>query len=320
MLRPRERSGSSPFPPNAVSDAGGLERSAFRRCPATPPNSGASLWARRALAVCFVWALATCVAGADAEIRIGMDTRSRPWAFVPGLDYSKEDWGQTPRISAAQLTLLQGLDIDFMKALAHRLNAVPRVVPCAWAHIEEGLLSKQFDLLINAWVPNSKTSPKIAVSSPYYEWGLVIVVRTDNTSIRSYHDLAGTRLGYFRDAVVERSVSNLGAHLTAFDDSDVLFDALAARDVDAVAEDSTYVRWRVAHDSSFRVAGEPLNRLGYFVGVRKEDTALYQKVEAAIRDLIQSGEIDHMRKRWETAADSPTRRPQTSSDVVGAPH
>ncbi len=231
-----------------------------------------------------------------------MDRRSRPWAFVPGLDYSKEDWNQPPKISASQLELLQGPDIDVMKALARRLNTVPKVVPCPWVHIEEGLVSNQFDLLINAWVPNSRTPSRIVASSPYYEWGLLIAVRADNKTIHSDRDLAGARVGYFRDLTVERSVENLGAGaLVPVDDSDRLFDELAAGKLDAVIEDSTYVRWRVVHDNSFRVVGERLNRLGYRVGLRKGDTGLYQKVEAAIRDLIQSGEINKIRKHWESA-------------------
>jgi ABC-type amino acid transport substrate-binding protein len=236
-------------------------------------------------------------------LRFGMDTRSRPWAFVPGLDYSKEDWSQPPKISPAQLELLQGLDVDIMKAIAIRLNAVPKVVPYSWSHIEEGLVSKQFDLLMNGWVPNSRTPSTIVASSSYCDWGLLIAVRADNKTIRSYLDLAGSRLGYFRDPSVQRSVDNLAAsQLISYEDSDVLFEALAARKIDAAVEDSTYVRWRVAHDSSFRIVGDPLNRLGYFVGLRKDDTDLYEKVQAAIRDLLQSGEIDKIRKRWASPA------------------
>jgi len=185
-----------------------------------------------------------------------MDTRSRPWAFVPELDYSKEDWTKPPRVSAAQLKRLEGVDVDFMKALAGRMNAVAQVVPWPWDSIEEGLSSKQFDLLINAWVPSDRTPASIVGSSPYYEWGLLIVVRSDNGSIGSYRDLASRRVGHFKDRAVDLSVRNLGAGtLVPLDDSDLLFDHLAAGKVDAVVEDSTYVRWRVATDRRFRTVG-----------------------------------------------------------------
>jgi ABC-type amino acid transport substrate-binding protein len=52
------------------------------------------------------------------------------------------------------------------------------------------------------------------------------------------------------------------------------------------------------------VVGEPLNKLGYHVGVRREDAALLARVQAAVKALVDSGEIEKIRKRWE-ASDAP---------------
>ena len=241
-------------------------------------------------------------------LRVGMDTRSRPWAFVPGLDYTKEDWNQAPRLGPTQLDALDGVEIDIMKALARRMGVVPKVVPCAWVRIEQSLVEKRFDVILNAWVPNSRTPSSVVASSPYYEWGLLIVVKADNQAIHAYADLAGTRVGYFRDLAVERTVFNVGAReLVPVDDSDLLFDDLAAGRIDAAIEDSTFVRWRVAHDARFRIVGDRLNKIGYRMGLRKEDAQLLEKVEAAIRDLVASGETDKIRARWESA-DAPGPR------------
>src|SRR5262245_32601173 len=84
---------------------------------------------------------------AATPLKVGMDTRSRPWAFVPGLDYSKENWTDAPKISQAQIAQLQGVDIDVLKALARRLDVVPEIVPIAWADIDQGLLAKRFDII-----------------------------------------------------------------------------------------------------------------------------------------------------------------------------
>jgi ABC-type amino acid transport substrate-binding protein len=108
-------------------------------------------------------------------------------------------------------------------------------------------------------------------------------------------------VGHFRDRVVDKSVAHLGAGLLVpVDDSDLLFDELAAGKLDAVVEDSTYVRWRVATDPGFRSVGDRLNRMGYHLALRREDRALYEKVQAAIRALAGSGEVEHIRRRWES--------------------
>lgn len=233
-------------------------------------------------------------------LRVGMDTRSRPWAFVPGLDYANENFLATPRVSAAQLEEIVGVDIDILQALASRLGVKTRIVPVAWQDIDQGLLDKKYDIILNAWVPSTRTPAGIVATSPYNEWGLVVVVRAGDERLRSFADLAGKVVGHFEDASVDRSVISLKpGKRVPFEDSDQLFDALAAEKLDAAVEDSSYSRWRVAHDSRFRIVGEPINRVGYHIALRREDAELRARLEAAIKELRASGDLARIRKRWE---------------------
>jgi ABC-type amino acid transport substrate-binding protein len=233
-------------------------------------------------------------------LRVGMDTRSRPWVFVPGLDYSGEDFGAAPQIAPEQVERLVGVEIDILKALAARLQVETRIVPVVWAGIEQGLLDNRYDVIMNAWVPSTKTSPNVLASAPYNDWGLLVVVRADDTTLHSFTDLAGKVVGHFEDPSVDRSVISLRpGRRVPFEDSDALLDALATKQLDAAVEDSTYVRWRVAHDKRLRIVGGPLNRLGYRFGVRRQDAGLLKRLNAAIAELRASGELAAIRSRWE---------------------
>ena len=249
--------------------------------------------------------LATLAASPERSvIRVGMDTRSRPWAYVPGLDYSQEDFSKPPRVGEAQLKQLEGVDIDVLKALEARLDATLRIVPAAWDSIEAGLLEERYDVIVNAWTPTTRMPEEIVASDPYYEWGLLVAVLADDTTVRSYLDLAGRSVGHYRHPTIDRSVATLAAkRLVAFDDSDAVFEALARKEIDAAIEDSTYVRWRVANDARFRAVGEPMNRHGYHVALRRRDSELFQRVQKAIRELVASGEPERIRRRWETRAE-----------------
>lgn len=243
--------------------------------------------------------------GPTEMLRIGMDTRSQPWAFVPGLDYRSEDFSAAPRLAAGQLEQITGVDIEILDALARRLGVKTRIVPVAWTGIEQGLLDNRFDVIMNAWVPNTRTPAGVVASSPYNEWGLVVAVRADNKALNSFADLAGKVVGHFADPSVDRSVLSLkAAQRIPFDDSDRLFDSLIKGKLDAAVEDSTYSRWRAVHDPRVRIVGEPLNRVGYHLALRREDKALLARFEAAIKDLRASGDLQRIRQRWESA-DSP---------------
>jgi len=252
--------------------------------------------------------LVLVLAATAGELRVGMDTRSRPWAFVPELDYAREDFSKPPRITPAQVGQLVGVEMDILSALARRLGVTPRIVPVAWEQIEAGLVADKYDVIMNAWVPSSKTPKEIAASAAYYDWGLLVVVRSSDR-LRSFAELAGKTVGHFADPSVDRSALSLRAgKLVPFEDSDQLFDALKANTVDAVVEDSTYARWRVAKDQELRIVGEPLNRLGYHLGVRRSNVELLKSLEAAIKELRASPELARIRQRWESA-DSPGSLP-----------
>lgn len=257
----------------------------------------------RAVAVLLLLVPSGAAGAADAPVlRVGMDTRTPPWSFVPGIDYTNEDFQSDPTATEAQIKKLEGLDVDVAGALARLLGTPLKIVPVSWFAMEEGLLAKKYDAIIGSWTPSRKTPATILASAPYYEWGLLIAVRADNTAVRSYSDLASVKVGHYKDPSVEVTLRSLGAaNRVAMDAPELLFDGLKAGTLAAVVFDSVYVRWRVANDKAFRAVGEPLNKLGYHVGVRKEDAELFAKVQKAVKDFTASKEAREIRKKWEGA-------------------
>ena len=240
-------------------------------------------------------------------LRVGLDPSGAPWAFVLARDYSKEDFRQQPRLTRDEIARLAGLDVDVIRALERRMGVELQIVPTRWEEIEKNLLAGQYDLILNAWTPSAKTPAAIAASDPYYEWGLTVAVRSDDARLGSLSDLAERHIGHIDDPSVIRALramgAGLGARLTAVSrGGEELFERLGRRQFDAIVFDSAYVRWRVARERSFRVLGEPLNRLGYHVGVRAADKALLKSVQAAVKAFVGSEEAAAIRRKWESAA------------------
>jgi len=196
---------------------------------------------------------------------------------------------------------LTGFDVEVMEALGRRLGARLKVVPTPWPQLEDGLVARRFDLIICGWTPHSGTPAAIVASDPYYNWGLLIAIRADNAAmIRSVPDLDDKRVGHFLDPAVQRALTAMGhGRFEARNHPTALFRDLAAGTLDAVIFDSLYVRWRVANDAALRVVGRPLNRLGYHVAVRKDDTTLFARVQAAVKSLASSEEMARIAARWE---------------------
>jgi ABC-type amino acid transport substrate-binding protein len=242
-------------------------------------------------------------AAPKGTLRVGLDPRSEPSAFVPGFNYSYDEIRRPPLMGDDALQRLEGFEIDIMNALARRLDTSPRVVPTSWYDLERGLLERRYEVILGSWTPSDRTPKEIVASIPYYDWGLVMAVRTQDTRIQSLANLAGRKIGHIPDPSVDRALQELDAGLGAGsvlirDSGALLFDDLKAGTIDALIFDSPYVRWRVAHDRSLRIVGEPLNRLGYHVGLRREDEALLARVNAAITAFRASPELRQIQRKW----------------------
>jgi ABC-type amino acid transport substrate-binding protein len=263
------------------------------------------------LALTLAMLIAAGPAAAAPPLRFGMDTRGVPGSWVPGLEDQREDSRQTPRVTKEQLQKLQGLEVDVLKALAAQMHERPEVVPSSWFDLESGLVAGRFDLILGSWTPNAKTPAAVVASIPYYDWGLLAAVRAESP-VAVLADLEGRRVGHIPDPSVEPALramrSSLKAVFVEIKDGDALFDELLAGRLDALLFDSMYVRWRARKDARFRILGEPLNRLGYHVGVRRSDPALLNRVNAAIQALFDSGQLARIRDRWEGAG-APTPDP-----------
>ena len=243
-------------------------------------------------------------APASTEIlRVGLDPRSPPSAFVPGANYSYDDTRQPPLIGEEALRRLEGFEIDVMNALARRLGMSPRVVPTSWYALERGLLEGRYDVILSSWTPSDRTPKEIAASIPYYDWGLIVAVRAEDARIRTLANLAGRKIGHIPDPSVERALRELNTGLgvgsvLVRDSGSLLFDDLKAGTIDALIFDSPSVRWRVSRDPFFQVVGEPLNRLGYHVGLRREDAALLARFNVAIQAFRDSDELHEIQRKW----------------------
>ena len=235
-----------------------------------------------------------------ALLKVGMDTRSAPWAFVPGADDSSADFRKDPPLSRAELDKVAGLDVDVSRALARELGRKLVFGPVGYYRLEQALLRGEIDLIVNAWNRTRETPSSIRESEPYYTWGLLIAARADDARLRSVADLRGKRVGHFESRLVNQTLHSLGAaELKTYENEGRLFADLKAGTIDAVVYDSPAVRWRAKNDRALRAVGDPLNKLGYQVALRARDEGLFARVQAAIQVLHRSGALAAIQRRWE---------------------
>ncbi len=242
-------------------------------------------------------------AAEQPRLRVCMETRDAPWAYVPGHEWDIVDREAAPVLTARERARLVGLDVDVMDALAGRLMMSAELVPTTWIKLEGALADGTCDAIISSWTPTPGTPATIVSSAPYCEWGLLIAARAGDKRIQSVGDLSGARVGHIPDPAVARALAEMGrGELFVLGTKTQLFRDLRRGALDAVIYDSLYVRWLVSRNTGYRVVGQPLNRLGYHVGVRGSDGDLAARVRKAVDSFVASGEARAIQQRWEGAS------------------
>jgi len=140
---------------------------------------------------------------------------------------------------------------------------------------------------------------RVSFSMPYYAAGQTIAVRNDNEDIKSIDDLKGKKIGV--------QMGTTGMHLAQglpdvevfpFDHIGAAFLDLENGQVDAVINDRPVTLIAIRERGSFRMVGETLTSEYYGIAVRRSDTLLLEKIDAALDKLQREGFLDELQAKW----------------------
>jgi polar amino acid transport system substrate-binding protein len=224
---------------------------------------------------------------AVADLKIGVAAENYPPFTVKGAD-----------------GVWTGFEIDFMNALCAAMDEKCTIVEVAWDGIIPALVGKKFDGIISSMSITEERLKTINFSDKYYNTPAVLVagksmnVMTDDVAGK----IIGVQTSTTHSNYAEKHLSAGKVKMYAtFDEHNQ--DLVAGR-VDAVVGDSIAFQDFLGSDagSSFEVKAE-LNDDAVFgpgvgVGMRKEDTELAAKINAAIKTIRDNGSYEEFSKKY----------------------
>ncbi|MEH7123153.1 amino acid ABC transporter substrate-binding protein [Bacillus sp. JJ1773] len=112
---------------------------------------------------------------AEGKIRIGTEGVYSPFSFHD---------------ASGKLT---GFDIEIVEEIANRIGVKPEFVETQWDGIFAGLDSNRFDVIANQIEIRPDRQEKYDFSDPYVVSRPVLIVKSDNDTIKSFEDLKGKK-------------------------------------------------------------------------------------------------------------------------------
>ena len=204
----------------------------------------------------------------------------------------------------------EGWEVDFMKAICAEAKLDCVVTPVAWDGIIPALTTNKIDMIIGSMSITAERQQTIDFSDKYYNSPPGIIGAKDVKFEATPEGLAGKTLGV-QVATIHQVYANkyfgaAGATVKEYQTQDEANNDLAAGRIDAVQADSIALgdflkteQGAACCDMKGTVKDDPeILGLGVGVGLRKGETELKDKINAAIKAIRANGTYDEFSKKY----------------------
>ncbi|GKX66084.1 amino acid ABC transporter substrate-binding protein [Inconstantimicrobium mannanitabidum] len=156
----------------------------------------------------------------EGKIRIGTEGTYAPFTFHD---------------ASGKLT---GFDVEIAEEVSKRLGVKAEFVETKWDGMIAGLDAKRFDMVANEVTINAERKEKYDFSDSYIASKPVLIVNSDNNTIKKFSDLNGKKSAQSLTSNLGKIAKANGATLEPVDGFNQGIDLLTSKRVDAVINDS----------------------------------------------------------------------------------
>lgn len=243
----------------------------------------------------FTLSLAACGGGESDEktaatdenaekLIVGVDT-----SFVP-FEYLNQETGK-----------YEGFDIDLWSEIAKEIGVEYELQPMDFNGLIPALQSGSIDAALAAMTIKAEREEKVDFSIPYYDAGLLVLVRADEENIKSVDDLAGkvvaTKTGT-TSYNYSMAIKGVGK-VVPFPNIDGAYMELGNKGADAVVFDSPNVLYYAANKGKGKVkpVGDILQAEQYGIAF-PTGSELTSKANDALNKMFEDGKYNEIYKKW----------------------
>lgn len=198
-----------------------------------------------------------------------------------------------------------GFDIDLAKEAAKRMDVTIEFQPIDWSMKEAELDAGNIDFIWNGFSVTEERKEKLAFSKPYLENSQLIITLA-TSPINTKADLSGKAVAVQAESSAldavnsESEVASTFKKLVEFSTNNEAFNDLESGRSDAIVVDGVLARYYMKQkgEGSYKVLAEDFGDEEYAVGLRKGDTELLEKLNAAFDEMKNDGTYDKIYSKW----------------------
>lgn len=157
----------------------------------------------------------------------------------------------------------------------------------------------QVDAVIAGMTVDPERAEKVDFSIPYYQATQVMIVKEDST-IAKAEDMAGKKIAVIQGYTGEMCVSKMKYEYTSFKKGTDAVMELVNGKADVVVIDSATASKYVADNDGLKIVedADAFANEEYAIAVKKGNKELLDKINASLKELIDSGKIAELGDRY----------------------
>lgn len=192
-----------------------------------------------------------------------------------------------------------GFEVEIMEAIGKKLGVTPKLVITPWDQLVPALLRDNFDLAFNGLEITKDREESIAFSIPYYFFAEQISVRKSDTRFKSFSDLRGYKVGTLSATLAQSMMESDGKiKVVPYPSPVEAYKDLEIGRIDACLQDLPIAAFYVTTNPNLENVGEPIGEGIYAAGIRKDSPILKEKLNQALTEMINSGELEKIYRKW----------------------
>ncbi|MDQ1583342.1 MAG: glutamate transport system substrate-binding protein [Microbacteriaceae bacterium] len=197
----------------------------------------------------------------------------------------------------------EGFDVEIGTLIASKLGIPADKIEwkeAVSANREPFIQNGDVDIVVATYTINDKRKAVVDFAGPYYTAGQSILVKADNTSIKSDKDLVGQPVCSVTGSTPAAKLTEIGAKPLLTDTYSNCLEPLRNGQAVAVSTDNVILAGLAAqNEGEFKIVGKPFTAEPYGIGLKKGDTEFRTFINDVLEKAYEDGSY---KKAWEDTA------------------
>ncbi len=192
-----------------------------------------------------------------------------------------------------------GFDIDLITEIAKMIDMKIEIKNLAFDGLIPALQAKKVDLIIAGMSATEDRKQFVNFTEPYYTSKQAIIVSKDNTTIVTFDDLVGKKVGVVLGFTGDIAVTDIKEiDVQRYNGSSEAILALKANKIDAVVLDSEPAYNYSLQNPELKMLDTNLAEETYAIALGIDDTELLEKINEALKTLKENGTYDTLHAKY----------------------